>query len=228
MDGFYCSWIEMKELNPPILIGAPSINRSLKPGQWDYFVIELPANAPTYVNNTRISMVTLSGSCGFAIVDGAIQFVKNWQPEGYLPVPPAEFVYSNITKLEARTKLENVAKRLLTLSVVGLPSTTNSDSTTSHGNDADQDCRYAGSFEIDTNLDSICTHGRYVDGTCVCKHYWTGTNCEKFSFALIYTMAIAAGTFIIGALASSLIAWCLFRTRAIPKPVESQGYERYQ
>lgn len=202
------------EIAPPILIGS-KVTRRLKNNMWDYFEVQVPVNSPVYreSNWTLIDLQTISGSCGFALVDGDVRFFTKWSSVGY-PSTPDVHVYSNISHLRAQTVLSNLLNDRLALSVVGLS--------------ADTDCIYTGSFQIFNVASTLCVHGKYLNGLCVCARYWIGPNCDKFSFALVYNMAISAGTFIIGALAAGLIAGCIFKKRADASNVStSQGYERY-
>jgi F0F1-type ATP synthase assembly protein I len=150
---------------------------------------------------------TQIGSCGFVLSDNRIQFFTEWKTGGF----NTSEVYSNVDHFFHSTPLGLMQQNTIALSVFGF----------SH-------CRYAGSFQINTTTDTICQHGKYQNGLCVCSFRWTGPNCDKFSFPLVYTMAIAAGTFIIGALIAGLMAGCLFRKATQPSPQTIQGYEQYR
>lgn len=202
------------ELPPPIKIGGENITRSLTAGEWDYFVIQLPGYAPEYVNQTKITLRTDQGSCGYVLVDGDTQFFTEWHPHGFPHLPHAT-IYSSNTSFTVYTLLENVKLNQLSLSVVGLNSSI-----------PGLPCTYSGSFSINTTMNTVCVHGRFDWGTCRCSHYWTGPNCDEFSFALIYTMALAAGTFMIGAIITSIMAGVVFRQTSPRSGPTSQGYER--
>lgn len=195
-----------KVLGQPVKVGS-NVEREVSLGSWDYFELQLPINAPIYQDALNIKLDTEVGQCGFVLSDSRIQFFSSWRSEGY----NLSDIYSGSDHFSHSTPLTLMQRNTIALSVYGI-----------------NHCRYSGSFQINTTLNSICTHGAYKDGICACHLRWAGPNCDKFSFPLVYTMAIAAGTFIIGALIASLMAGCLFRRAAqTPTPQAIQGYEQY-
>lgn len=153
-------------------------------------------------------MDTKLGDCGFVISDTRVQFVTTWKADGY----QNPTIFSNPNHIEHSSPVDLVKKNALAVSVYGIA-----------------DCRYTGSFNINATIDSFCQHGNYVNGICTCSNRWAGPNCDKFNFPIVYTMAIATGTFIIGAIISSVLAGCIFHKRAEqPNTSNNQGYEQYR
>lgn len=193
-------------LGAPVSIGT-TVTRSVESGKWDYFELVLPPNAPVYQDNLISRLDSKLGDCGFVISDSRVQFATIWKEDGY----QNPTLFSDINHLHHSTPVDLVKKNALSVSVY-----------------AKSDCRYSGSFNINATIDSFCEHGTYKDGLCNCSNRWAGPNCDKFNFPIVYTMAIAAGTFIIGALISSVLAGCIFHRRAEQSNPSNQGYEQYR
>jgi len=185
-----------------------TIDRTLGAGKWDYFELQLPIGAPNYQESLHTKLDSVAGSCGFVLSDSAVQFFTKWQPEGY----NLSNIYTGFLHFSHDTAVDLIQRNAIAVSVYAV-----------------SDCHYTGSFQINTNTAGpICTHGVYQDGLCFCSKRWAGPNCDKFSFPLVFTMAIAAGTFILGASIAAVMAGCLFRKRNNQLNVNSQGYEQYR
>lgn len=195
-------------MGEPVIIGT-SVTRSVEKGAWDYFELTLPLNSPTYKAALKSSMEAQEGECGFVMSDAKVQFFTAWKSRNYaLPN-----VYSNTSHFYHSTPLDLLMKNAIAVSVYGI-----------------DNCRYSGSFFIQDRTFAFCEHGNFKSGICQCSNRWAGPNCDKFTFPIVFSMAIAAGTFIFGALASGVLAGCIFHKRAeasVNGPV-SQGYEQYR
>lgn len=167
----------------------------------------LPPNAPVYEDNLVTKLDAKTGQCGFVISDSRVAFVTTWKAAGYHDPT----LFSNSNHLYHSTPVDLVRRNALAVSVWG-----------------SSDCTYSGSFYINATIDSFCQHGSYKDGLCTCAYRWAGPNCDKFNFPIVFTMAIAAGTFIVGALISSILAGCIFHKRAEQSNPSNQGYEQYR
>lgn len=175
---------------------------------WDYFELQLPVNAPLYRDALLINLNTNFGKCGFVLSDQRIQFFTTWKPDGF----NLSGIYSATDHFTHATPVSLMQQNTIAVSVYGI-----------------EECSYGGSFQINTTTESICMHGTYHNGLCVCKFRWTGPNCDRFWFPIVYTMAIAAGTFILGSIVTSLLVCCLCRKSSTnTNPRSTQGYEQYR
>lgn len=184
------------------------MERSVAEASWDYFELQLPVNAPLYQDALLVNLNTKFGKCGFILSDSKIQFFTTWKPDGF----NLSGIYSAIDHFSHATSWPLLRQNTIAVSVYGI-----------------EGCSYSGSFQVNTTKKSICMHGTYRNGLCLCEFRWTGPNCDRFWFPIVYTMAIAAGTFILGAIITSLMAGCLCRRSSVASNSRTlQGYEQYR
>lgn len=177
-------------------------------GSWAYHLIQIPFGGPNYENEAslNISLSSLDNTnCNFALVDGSIRFFTEWGQD----FDQVKGIQIGKNKLNKRLTISSLNELRVSLSVHAPSGGT---------------CKYKAMF---IQRDDPCFRGDFIEGKCKCKKHWAGANCNQFSFALVFMLSIAAGTFIIGAVSSSIISGLYFSKRQYTGVPQTQAYERF-